>query len=106
MFYCFYICPIYKGDSFLGAPGDFSYDDSQGTQQTAETQQSFQGVFTENMGGNEAVIGDQSGEGVGNPGLSGTDRTTPPDIKYEVTPINYLKGDDVELIEIGEDDDI
>ena len=72
-----------------------------------QPQQSFHGVFSENIAGSEGVAEEPSGgDGADNTDLTGTDRTTPPDIKYEVTPINYLKGDDVELIEIGEDDDI
>ncbi|XP_005089527.1 uncharacterized protein LOC101860137 isoform X8 [Aplysia californica] len=112
------------GDSLLQAPGEESYDyqqlasdDSQGTQHsTSEGMQQhpgFHGAFGDNNGtGTDQVPrdpGDGSGHGGGQPpdggGGNGQPPGSPPDIKYEVTPMSFMKTDDFELIEIDPDDD-
>ena len=102
------------GDSFLQGPSEESFDyqqiasdDSQNTQySTAEGMQqpsSFHGAFSDTS---TAAGPSQPAEQTGPDRNDEQPPGSPPDIKFEVTPMNYLKSDDFELIEIDEDDDI
>ncbi|CAG5116064.1 unnamed protein product, partial [Candidula unifasciata] len=101
----------YEGDSYGQGTGEESYDyqqlasdDSHDTQQSSndlsQTQSGFHGAFGNGSG--QSSEQNQSGEGQGQGGDS------PPDIKYEVTPMPFMKTNDFELIEIDpdEEDDI
>ncbi|BFY98965.1 hypothetical protein BsWGS_02002 [Bradybaena similaris] len=114
-----------EGDaSFLQAPGDESYDyqqlasdDSHDTQQSmgdfSQAQAGFHGAFgngssqqggearLDQLGGEGGDGGGQNSEGGAGSGLP----HSPPDIKYEVTPMPFMKTNDFELIEIDPDDE-
>ncbi|BFZ01796.1 hypothetical protein BsWGS_04839 [Bradybaena similaris] len=102
-----------EGDSFGQGTGEESYDyqqlasdDSHDTQQSAselgQTQSGFHGAFGNGSG--QSAEQQQAGEGQNR----GDGEDSPPDIKYEVTPMPFMKTNDFELIEIDpdEEDDI
>lgn len=98
----------------MQAPGDESYDyqqlasdDSHDTQQSvgdpSQTQAGFHGAFG-NGSSQQQIESRSDGGGQSGEGGSGLPHS-PPDIKYEVTPMPFMKTNDFELIEIDPDDE-